>query len=91
MAVEVVYLWRAVPFCGDVVRLQLLEVLQDPLPQRHSPSTTHLVLNSMQRFAEAEKVIIQCVGVRDVWEVWVWMYYEATKYLKLSLGQDEQS
>eukprot|EP00731_Ephydatia_muelleri_P009788 Em0005g374a len=37
MAVEVVYLWRAVSFCGDVVRLQLLEVLQDPLPPKAQP------------------------------------------------------
>ena len=85
MAIEVVYLWRALPFCGDEVRRQLLEVLQVPLPPEAQPFHHALsawltggVLNSMQRFTEAETVIMQCVGVRDVWcdvwEVWVSMW-----------------
>ena len=63
MAIEVIYLWRALPFCGEEVRRQLLEVLQVPLPPEAQPFHHALcawltggVLNSMQRFAEAERV-----------------------------------
>ena len=65
MAIEVVYLWRALPFCGEEVRLRLLEVLQVPLTPEAQPFHHAIrawliggVLNSMQRFAEAENVSV---------------------------------
>ena len=85
MAIEVIYLWRALPFCGEEVRRQLLEVLQVPLPPEAQPFHHALcawltggVLNSMQRFAEAERVRGVCVECRvmcecDVWNANVWV------------------
>ncbi len=63
MYVEVIYLWRALPFCGDQVKQQLLDELLAPLPAEAQPVHHALrawlcggLLNSMGKPVEAEKV-----------------------------------
>ena len=66
MAVEVIYLWRALPFCSEATKTELLGTLSAALPPDsqpvHQAMTAWLkggVLNSLGRVADAEKV--QCV------------------------------
>ena len=63
MAIEVIYLWRALPFCSEVTKNALLDMLNAALPPDaqpvHRAMTAWLkggVLNSLGRVPEAEKV-----------------------------------
>ena len=63
MAVEVIYLWRALPFCSREVKQQLLDKLSLPLPPEAQPVHKAMrawlrggLLNSMNKLVEAEKV-----------------------------------
>lgn len=63
MYVEVIYLWRALPFCSMAVKQQLLDQLSAPLPTEAQPVHQALrawlkggVLNTMGKPIEAEKV-----------------------------------
>lgn len=63
MYVEVIYLWRALPFCSSKVKQQLLDKLSAPLPAEAQPVHHALkawlqggILNSLSRPIEAEKV-----------------------------------
>ena len=73
MAVEVIYLWRALPFCSETTKCELLDMLSAALPPSaqpiHRAMTAWLkggVLNSLGRIADAEKVCVcssECVCV----------------------------
>lgn len=61
--VEVIYLWRALPFCSADVKRQLLEKLSGPLPTGAQPVHQAMrawlrggLLNSLDQPIEAEKV-----------------------------------
>ena len=63
MYVEVIYLWRALPFCGIQVKQQLLDQLSVPLPSEAQPVHHALkawlmgvILNSLNQPIDAEKV-----------------------------------
>ena len=63
MAIEVIYLWRALPFCSEATKNSLLDMLNAAMPPDaqpfHRAMTTWLkggVLNSLGRVPEAEKV-----------------------------------
>lgn len=63
MSIEVVYLWRALPFCSKEVKQKLLEKLSAPLPPQAQPVHQALrawlrggLLNSLGNSVEAEKV-----------------------------------
>lgn len=63
MAIEVIYLWRALPFCSEATKSALLDMLNAALPPDaqpvHKAMTAWLkggVLNSLGRVPEAEKV-----------------------------------
>ncbi len=65
MAVEVIYLWRALPFCSLKVKQELLDKLNSPLPSGAQPVHQALrawlrggVLNTMDKPIEAEKVLL---------------------------------
>ena len=78
MAVEVIYLWRALPFCSEASKSELLDMLSAALPPDaqpfHRAMTAWLkggVLNSLGRVADAEQVatfsLVVCVcGCVDV-------------------------
>ncbi len=61
--VEVIYLWRALPFCSTDVKRQLLEKLSAPLPAGAQPVHQAMrawlkggILNALDQPIEAEKV-----------------------------------
>ena len=63
MAVEVIYLWRALPFCSEAAKSELLGMLSAALPPDaqpvHKAMTAWLkggVLHSLGRVADAEQV-----------------------------------
>ena len=63
MYVEVIYLWRALPFCSNEVKQQLLDKLSAPLPAAAQPVHHAMrawlqggILNSLNRPIDAEKV-----------------------------------
>lgn len=65
MFVEVIYLWRALPFCSRETKQQLLDRLNAPMPQEAQPVHYALrawlrggILNSLNQPIEAEKVRI---------------------------------
>lgn len=65
MAVEIVYLWRALPFCGQTVKQQLLESISAALPAGARPLHAALqswlkgtVLHSLGQTADAEIVSV---------------------------------
>jgi tetratricopeptide (TPR) repeat protein len=62
MIMEVFYLWRALPFCSDDAKLQMMEMLDLALPSDAQPFHKAMrawlrggVLNSLKRPREAEK------------------------------------
>ena len=74
MIIEVLYLWRGLPFCSEEVKLQMMEMLDLALPPDAQPFHKAMrawlrggVLNSLKRPREAEKVrsheshVILCV------------------------------
>ena len=70
MAVEVIYLWRALPFCSEASKTEQLELLSAAMPPDSQPFHVAMtawlrggVLNSLGRTAEAEQVCCVCVGV----------------------------
>lgn len=63
MYVEVIYLWRALPFCSKEVKQWLLDKLVAPLPTEAQPVHHAMrawlrggILNSLDRPIDAEKV-----------------------------------
>lgn len=69
MYVEVIYLWRALPFCSIDVKQQLLDQLSAPLPAGAQPVHQALrawlqggILNSLSRPIEAEKVRAEAIS-----------------------------
>ena len=61
--VEVIYLWRALPFCSTDVKQQLLAKLSAPLPSGAQPVHQAMrawlrggLFNSLEQPIEAEKV-----------------------------------
>jgi len=69
MYVEVIYLWRALPFCGREVKQQLLDKLNAALPAEAQPVHRAMrawlrggILNSLNRPIDAEKVRFGCGG-----------------------------
>ena len=63
MIIEVFYLWRALPFCSEDIKLQMMEMLDLALPPDALPFHKAMrawlrggVLNSLGRPNEAEKV-----------------------------------
>ena len=63
MAVEILYLWRALPFCSQTTKQQLLDTLNSALPPGAQPVHVAMrgwlrgvVLSSLGRTAEAETV-----------------------------------
>ena len=63
MAVEILYLWRALPFCSQTTKQQLLDTLSVALPPGAQPIHAAMrgwlrgaVLSSLARTAEAETV-----------------------------------
>lgn len=63
MYVEVIYLWRALPFCDKDVKQKLLDRLTAPLPPEAQPIHYALrawlkggLLNSLNKSIDAEKV-----------------------------------
>ena len=63
MIIEVLYLWRALPFCSEEVKVQMMETLDLALPPDAQPFHKAMrawlrggVLNSLNRPREAEKV-----------------------------------
>ena len=63
MAVEVIYIWRALPFCTEAAKSDMLDMLSGALPPDAQPVHKAMsawlkggVLNSLGRVAEAEKV-----------------------------------
>lgn len=63
MIIEVFYLWRALPFCSEEVKLQMMEMLDMALPADAQPFHKAMrawlrggVLNLLKRPREAEKV-----------------------------------
>ncbi len=63
MAVEIIYLWRALPFCSQSTKQQLLDILTAALPPGATPLHAALrawlrgaVLNSLGQITEAETV-----------------------------------
>ena len=70
-AIEVIYLWRALPFCSEDVKKQLLETLDMALPPGAKPVHQAMrawlrggILNSLGQVIEAEKVCV-CVKVSN--------------------------
>ena len=68
--VEVIYLWRALPFCSVETKTQLLEKLSGPLPSEAQPVHQAMrawlrggILNSLNQPSEAEKVGVMGSGV----------------------------
>ena len=66
MAVEVIYLWRALPFCSEASKHKLLDMLSMAMPPDAQPYHRALrawlyggVLNSLGRTEEAEKARLQ--------------------------------
>ena len=75
MAIEVIYLWRALPFCSAASKTEQLEILSAAMPPDvqpfHMAMTAWLrggVLNSLGRTAEAEQVLCVCACVRQVFQ-----------------------
>ena len=65
MIIEVFYLWRALPFTSEEVKLQMMEMLDLALPPDALPFHKAMrawlrggVLNSLGRPKEAEKVTL---------------------------------
>ncbi len=65
MAVEIIYLWRALPFCSQSTKQQLLDTLNIALPPGATPLHVALrawlkgaLLNTMGQAAEAETVSV---------------------------------
>lgn len=63
MIIEVLYLWRALPFCSEAIKLQLIEMIDVALPPEAQPFHKAMslwlkggILNSLKRSQEAEKV-----------------------------------
>lgn len=78
MAVEIIYLWRALPFCSVATKQQLLDTLSIALPPGAQPIHAALkawlkgvVLNSLDQTAEAETCLRESLR-----------YEEALKYEK---------
>ena len=76
MAVEVIYLWRALPFCSEDSKSQLLDMLSAAMPPDaqpiHMAMTAWLrggVLNSLGRTADAEQVYTWGVRVLYTCEI----------------------
>lgn len=74
-AVEVIYLWRALPFCSVPVRKQLLDILSVPLPPEaqvvHIAMRAWLrggLLSSLNYPIEAEKVSVTCHWAVKIWD-----------------------
>lgn len=67
MLVELVYLWRALPFCSEVVKLRLLDMLEcatasDTIPfhQGLRSLLKGCVLMALDKYKEAETVSLSC-------------------------------
>ena len=63
MLVEVLYLWRALPFCSEEIKLRLLDMVDrarssDGIPFHHGLRALMkgCILVSLDRFRDAEKV-----------------------------------
>lgn len=68
MTMELVYMWRAMPFCSEQTKLTMLDALAeatspDGLPFHHAlrDLLTGCVLMSLNRVEEAEKVLYMYV------------------------------
>lgn len=78
MFVEVIYLWRALPFCGQEVKRQLFDKLNQPLPAEAQPVHHAMrawlkggILNSLNQPVEAEKVGREGLTVSDICHCYV--------------------
>ena len=63
MAVEIIYLWRALPFCTTKAKHELLDILSIAMPPDAQPYHHALrawlrggLLNALRRYDEAERV-----------------------------------
>ena len=66
MAVEVIYLWRALPFCSKATKEELVQILSMAVPPTAQPYHRALrswllggILSSLKRTAEAERVSVK--------------------------------
>ena len=69
MYIEIIYLWRALPFCNEVTKLRLLELLEGVKPSNGIPFHYGMrallrgcVLVSLNRFQEAEGPLNEAAG-----------------------------
>ena len=69
MYIEVIYLWRALPFCSEQIKLRLMDMLKTPVPSNGIPFHFGMrallrgcVLVSLNRFVEAETALNEAVG-----------------------------
>ena len=73
MYIEIIYLWRALPFCSEPTKLRLLDMLEaakspDGIPF-HSGMQALLkgcVFMSLDRFVDAEMSLNQAVGFEKI-------------------------